>query len=84
MPKILFYAGKCVKLDGVIKICYSSREVISMAKPNIAGKLKNLARDLKEEENSQGGVKKLGDKIKQGTAHRKESIDGGKASGRKA
>ncbi|MBR2773716.1 MAG: hypothetical protein IKD73_01870 [Selenomonadaceae bacterium] len=55
-----------------------------MAKSNIAGKLKNLARELKEEENSQGGVKKLGDKIKQGTAHKKESIDGGKASGRKA
>ncbi len=55
-----------------------------MAKPNIVGKLKNLARELKEEENSQGGVKKLGDKIKQGTAHKKESTDGGKASGRKA
>ena len=52
-----------------------------MAKPNIAGKLKNLARDLKEDET--GGVKKLGDAVKQGTARKKESTDGGKASGRK-
>ena len=55
-----------------------------MAKPNLAGKLKEMARELKEEENSQGGVKKLGDKIKQGTAHKKESTEGGKASGRKS
>ena len=52
-----------------------------MAKPNIAGKLKNLARDLKEE--NSGGVKKLGDKIKQTEARKKESTDGSKASGRK-
>ena len=52
-----------------------------MAKPNIAGKLKNLARELKEED--KGDVKKVSDAIKQGTARKKESIDGGKASGRK-
>lgn len=51
-----------------------------MAKPNIAGKLKNLARDLKDESNSQGGVKK---DAKQGEVRKKESIDGSKASGRK-
>lgn len=55
-----------------------------MAKPNIAGKLKNLARDLKEESNSQGGARKLGDASKQGEVRKKESTDGGKASGRKA
>lgn len=54
-----------------------------MAKPNLVGKLKNLARDLKEEENSQGGVKKVGDKLKQGVASKKDT-DGDKASGRKA
>ena len=54
-----------------------------MAKPNLAGKLKNLARDLKEEESSQSGVKKLGDKIRQGTTQKKELNTGGKASGRK-
>lgn len=53
-----------------------------MVKPNLAGKLKNLGRELKEE-NSQGGVKKAGDKLKQGTAQKKDT-DGGKASGRKA
>lgn len=53
-----------------------------MAKPNIAGKLKEMARDLKEEEKS-GGIKKLGDKIKQAEARKKESTDGGKLSGRK-
>ena len=53
-----------------------------MAKPNIAGKLKNLARDLKDE-NSSGGIKKVGDKIKQAEVRKKESTDGGKASGRK-
>ena len=50
-----------------------------MAKPNIASKLKNLARDLKEEEKSD--VKKS---VKQGEARKKESTDGSKASGRKA
>ena len=54
-----------------------------MAKPNIAGKLKNLARDLKEEDKSQGGVRKLGDAIKHGESRKKESTEGGKASGRK-
>ena len=54
-----------------------------MAKPNIAGKLKNLARDLKEEDNSQGGVKKIGDVIKNAESRKKESTDGEKLSGRK-
>ena len=49
-----------------------------MAKPNIAGKLKNLARDLKEGEKSD--VKKS---VKQGEVRKKESTDGSKASGRK-
>ena len=74
--EILFYA-----IDGVKEICYSFGEVISMAKPNIAGKLKNLARDLKDE-NSQGGVKKSGEK--HGESRKKESTDGSKASGRKS
>ena len=51
-----------------------------MAKPNIAGKLKNLARELKEEE--KGGVKKSGDK--QGEVRKKQSTDGSKESGRKS
>ena len=68
-------------IDAVKEICYSFDEVIDMAKPNIAGKLKNLARELKEE-NSQGGVKKSGD-IKSGESRKKESTDGSKASGRK-
>ena len=53
-----------------------------MAKPNIAGKLKNLARELKDEGN-QGGVKKSGDS-KQSEVRKKESTDGAKASGRKS
>ena len=52
-----------------------------MAKPNIAGKLKNLARDLKEE-NTQGGVKK-GDALKNSESRKKQSTDGSKDSGRK-
>ncbi len=52
-----------------------------MAKPNIAGKLKNLARELKDE-NSQG-VKKSVD-LKQVESRKKESTDGSKASGRKS
>ena len=74
--EILFYAIDCVK-----KICYICGEVIGMAKPNIAGKLKNLARDLKEEEKS--GVKKSGD-TKQGEVRKKQSTDGSKESGRKS
>ena len=70
-------------IDGVKKICYICDEVIDMVKPNIAGKLKNLARDLKDEDKSQGGVRKLGDAVKQNTARKKESTDGGKLSGRK-
>ena len=67
-------------IDAVKEICYSFDEVIDMAKPNIAGKLKNLARELKDE-NSQG-VKKSVD-LKQGESRKKESTDGSKASGRK-
>lgn len=55
-----------------------------MAKPNLAGKIKDMARDLKEEEGSKGSVKKIGDQIKQGMTNKKDSSDGGKASGRKA
>ena len=54
-----------------------------MAKPNIAGKLKNLARELKDEDKTQDGVRKIGDALKQGTARKKETNDSGKASGRK-
>ena len=53
-----------------------------MAKPNIAGKLKNLARELKEE-NTQGGIKK-GDAAKISESRKKQSTDGSKESGRKA
>ncbi|MBR3497880.1 MAG: hypothetical protein IKO05_02670 [Selenomonadaceae bacterium] len=53
-----------------------------MAKPNIAGKLKNLARELKEE-NTQGGIKK-GDALKTSESRKKQSTDGSKESGRKA
>ena len=66
-------------IDGVKEICYSFDEVIDVAKPNIASKLKNLARDSKDE-NSQG-VKKI---VKQGESRKKESTDGDKASGRKS
>ena len=51
-----------------------------MAKPNIAGKLKNLARELKDED--KGGVKKLGDAVKQSEA-KKKPINDEKVSGRK-
>ena len=51
-----------------------------MAKPNIAGKLKELARDLKDDKNS--GVKKLGDAVKNAEA-KKKSVSNEKASGRK-
>jgi len=74
---ILFYA-----IDAVKKICYICREVRIMAKPNIAGKLKNLARELKEE-NNQGGIKK-GDAAKTSESRKKQSTDGSKESGRKA
>lgn len=69
-------------IDGVKKICYSCGEVIVMAKPNIAGKLKELARELKEDKNS-GGVRKLGDAVKNAEA-KKKPISDGKVSGRKA
>ena len=52
--------------------------------PSLAGKLKNMARDLKEEDDSKGSMKKLGEKIKgQSDVHKKEISDGGKVSGRK-
>ena len=65
-------------IDGVKEICYSCAEVIEMAKPNV-GKLKELARDLKEDK---GGVKKLGDAVKQAEA-KKKPIGDSKVSGRK-
>ena len=51
-----------------------------MAKPSIAGKLKELARDLKDEKNS--GVKKLGDAVKNAEA-KKKPLNDEKVSGRK-
>ena len=51
-----------------------------MAKPNI-GKFKEMARDLKDDKNS-GGVKKLGDAVKNAEAKKKPITDG-KVSGRK-
>ena len=51
---------------------------------SVAGKIKNLARNLKEEEDSKGAIKKLGEKIKGSTGgNKKEISDGGKLSGRK-
>ena len=52
-----------------------------MAKPNLAGKLKEMARDLKDEKKS-GGVKKLGDAVKNAET-KKKSISDEKVSGRK-
>jgi len=49
----------------------------------MADKLKNLARGIKEEENSQGSVKKLGDKVRQSETRKKQSTSDGKLSGRK-
>ncbi|MBR4904027.1 MAG: hypothetical protein IKZ53_05100 [Selenomonadaceae bacterium] len=51
-----------------------------MAKIN-AGKLKELAREVKDE-SKQTGVKKIGDKIKSGEVNKKPVSDG-KVSGRK-
>ena len=48
----------------------------------MADKLKNLARDLKDEDKP-GGVKKLGDKVKNAEARRKQAVGDGKVSGRK-
>ena len=49
----------------------------------MADKLKNLARSIKDEENSQGSVKKLGDKVRQSETRKKQSTSDGKLSGRK-
>lgn len=50
----------------------------------LAGKLKDMARGLKEEEDSKGTIKKLGEKIKgRPDGRKKEVSDGGKVSGRK-
>ena len=70
-------------LDGSEKICYIFCEVISMAKlsSGMADKLKNMARDLKDEKTT--GVKKLGDKVKSSEARKKQSISDEKVSGRK-
>ncbi len=49
----------------------------------MADKLKNLARGLKEEDNAPG-IKGVAQKIKQQSqAHKKQSTDGDKLSGRK-
>ena len=66
-------------IDGVKKICYSFDEVIVMAKPNLAGKLKNLARDLKDEEKN-SDVKKDASKSE---VRKKQNISDEKMSGRK-
>ena len=50
---------------------------------DMAGKLKNMARGLKEEEDSKGSIRKIGDKIRSSSDHKKDTSDGGKASGRK-
>ena len=52
-----------------------------MAKPSIAGKLKNLARELKDD-GTQSGVKKS-DASKTSESRKKQSTDGSKESGRK-
>ena len=50
----------------------------------MADKLKNMARGLKEEDESRGGIKKVSDSIKnRSQGNRKTSTDGGKVSGRK-
>ena len=48
----------------------------------MADKLKNLARDLKDDDKTTG-VKKLGDKVKSVEARKKQSISDEKVSGRK-
>ena len=52
-----------------------------MAKPNLAGKLKNLARDLKDGDKNQDGVKKSAEKTSE--VRKKQNIGDGKLSGRK-
>ena len=67
------------------KICYIFAEVIDMAKlgSGMADKLKNMARGLKDD-NQSGGIKGVAEKIKrQSDAHKKQSINDDKASGRK-
>ena len=48
---------------------------------SMADKLKNMARDLKDEQTT--GVKKLGDKVKSVEARKKQPINDEKVSGRK-
>ena len=48
-----------------------------------AEKLKGMARNLKDEADSKGSMKKISDTIKSRTAGRKKDTDGAKASGRK-
>lgn len=51
---------------------------------NMTEKLKNMARGLKDETPA-AGIKGVADKIKQQSqAHKKQSTDGGKLSGRKS
>lgn len=49
----------------------------------MAEKLKGMARNLKDEADSKGSMKKISDTIKSRTAGRKKDTDGAKASGRK-
>lgn len=50
----------------------------------LAGKIKNVARNLKDEDDSKGTIKKLGEKIKDASSGNKKQIsDDGKLSGRK-
>ena len=48
--------------------------------PSMADKLKNMARDLKDDNK---GVKKLGDAVKNAEARKKQNVGDGKVSGRK-
>ena len=49
----------------------------------MAEKLKSMARNLKDDADSKGSMKKISDTIKSRTAGRKQDTDGAKASGRK-
>ena len=53
-----------------------------MAKLNPA-KIKEMAREMKEENKSQGGVRKLGDAAKQAEARKKTPLSDEKLSGRR-
>lgn len=50
---------------------------------SMAEKLKGMARNLKDDADSKGNIKKISDTIKSRTVGRKKDTDGAKASGRK-